>query len=51
MPDYREMYLTLMKASEEALDILLAAQRQCEKIYLAPGGSDPQVSNIKTEEG
>lgn len=47
MPDYKEMYLTLMKASEEALDILLAAQRQCEEIYLASGGSDTQTSDTE----
>mgnify|MGYP007121864861 FL=1 len=35
MPDYKEMYLTLCKANEEALDILIAAQRKCEKLYLA----------------
>lgn len=40
MPDYKEMYLTLIRASEEALDILIAAQRKCEEIYLAAGGEE-----------
>lgn len=35
MPDYKEMYLTLIRASEEALDILIAAQRKCEEMYLS----------------
>ena len=35
IPDYKEMYLTLFRASEEALDILIAAQRKCEEMYLA----------------
>ena len=40
MPDYKEMYLDLFRASEEALDILIAAQRRCEEMYLAAGGAD-----------
>ena len=34
-PDYKEMYLTLFRASEEALDILIAVQRKCEEMYLS----------------
>ena len=39
-PDYKEMYLTLFRASEEALDILIAAQRKCEEMYLSAGGEE-----------
>ena len=39
-PDYKEMYLTLFRASEEALDILIAAQRKCEELYLAASGEE-----------
>lgn len=39
-PDYREMYLSLFRASEEALDILIAAQRKCEKMYLSVDGKE-----------
>lgn len=42
MPDYKEMYLIMMRASERALrqmedasQILIAAQQQCEEVYLA----------------
>ncbi len=42
MPDYKEMYLTMVRASEKALrhmeeasQILIAAQQQCEEFYLA----------------
>lgn len=35
MPDYREMYLTLFRAVEQAVDILIEAQRTCEEIYLS----------------
>ena len=34
MPDYEEMYLTLMRAAEGALDLLIDAQRKCEQIYI-----------------
>ena len=40
MPDYKEMYLTLIRASEEALDILIAAQRKCEEMYLSADGGE-----------
>lgn len=42
MPDYQEMYLTMVRASEKALrqleeasELLIAAQRRCEELYLA----------------
>ena len=40
-PDYKEMYLNLFRASEEALDILIAAQRKCEEMYLAAESETP----------
>lgn len=33
----REAYLILMRATERALRILIAAQQQCEELYLAAG--------------
>ena len=35
MPDYREMYLNMVRASEEAINLLIQAQRDCEERYLA----------------
>ena len=35
MPDYREMYLKMMRASEQALRILIEAQQECEELYLS----------------
>lgn len=40
MPDYKEMYLTMCRASEEAINTLIAAQQKCEEMYLA---SDEQT--------
>lgn len=34
MPDYKKMYLTLVDASEKALNTLIEAQRECEELYL-----------------
>ena len=33
MPDYKEMYLTLFRATEDAIAQLIAAQRLCEEMY------------------
>ena len=30
----KQMYMKLMDATENAMDILIAAQRQCEEIYI-----------------
>ena len=34
MPDYKEMYLTLMRETEKAIRTLTEAQRACEELYL-----------------
>lgn len=35
MPDFEEMYYTLMRASEEALRIMIEAQKECEEMYVS----------------
>ena len=42
MPDYKEMYLTMMRASEKALRlteeatrVIVEAQQKCEELYLS----------------
>ena len=35
MPDYKEMYLTMVRASEDAVNTLIRAQRKCEELYLS----------------
>ena len=35
MPDYKEMYLKMMRASEKAINILIEAQRECEEMYIS----------------
>lgn len=34
MPDYREMYHKLFRASEQAINMLIRAQRECEEMVL-----------------
>ena len=34
MPDYKEMYLTMVRATEKALNILIEAQQKCEEMYI-----------------
>ena len=34
MPDHKEMYYTLLRAGERAVNILPKAQRACEELYL-----------------
>lgn len=34
MPDYKEMYLKLFRATESAISCLIAAQQECEELYV-----------------
>lgn len=43
MPDYKEMYLTMVRASEDAIHTLVQAQRKCEELYLSASGPDIRV--------
>ena len=40
MADYRAMYLHMMRATERAIRILIAAQQDCEEMYLWDGEPD-----------
>lgn len=35
MADYKEMYLALFRATEKAIETLVAAQQACEEMYLS----------------
>lgn len=35
MPDYKKMYLTLFRATEQAINTLIEAQRECEELYIS----------------
>ena len=44
MPDYKKMYLRLFRASEEAVNLLIAAQRKCEELYV--NAPEPELKVI-----
>ncbi len=52
MPDYKEMYLKMARAAEEAIRILVQAQQDCEELYLADAdkGTKLQVLSWDGEE-
>ncbi len=39
--DYKEMYLKMMRASEQAIRILVKAQQECEEMYISQ--PEPQL--------
>jgi len=42
MPDYKEMYLTMLRASEQAINIMIVAQQECEGHYIS--SSEPELT-------
>ena len=40
MPNYKEMYLTLFRATENAINCLISAQRACEEMYVGSEEND-----------
>lgn len=49
MPDYKEMYLKLFRASEQAINTLIQAQRECEELYISQPEPDLKVLSISAE--
>ena len=51
MADYKKMYLTLLDATEKAINELIEAQRACEEIYIRSSEEDENDENTaKTED-
>jgi len=49
MMDYKKMYLKMLKASEQAVDILIAAQQECEELYISSPETELTVITLQTE--
>lgn len=49
MPDYQEMYLKMFRASEEAINILIAVQQECEELYLSSPEPELKIIPLLTE--
>ena len=41
--DYKELYLKMVRASEEAIRILIAAQQECEERYISAQEEEPNI--------
>lgn len=48
MPDYREMYLELFRATERAIRILVETQQKCEDLYIA--SPEPELTLLPIKE-
>ena len=50
MPNYKELYLKMFRASEEAVNILLEAQRECEELFISQ--PEPELTLLRrSDEG
>ena len=49
MSVYKEMYLHMMRATEDAVNILIAAQRECEEMYLQAGEAEDEAQTEPAE--
>ena len=49
MPDYKEMYLKMIRASGKAINELLNAQQECEKMYIESDNTESSVSLSENE--
>ena len=43
MPDYKKMYLILFRATEQAINMLIEAQRECEELYISEPETELRV--------
>lgn len=49
MPDNKEMYLKLFRTSEDAVNLLIDAQRECEEMYLSSPEPELKIIPLSTE--
>lgn len=48
MPNYKDMYLAMVDASEKATNILIEAQRKAEEIYIS--SDEPELKILPSDE-
>jgi hypothetical protein len=51
MPDYKEMYLKLFRATEEAVNLLIDAQQACEELYITAPEPELKVVAMPQQNG
>jgi len=50
VPDYKEMYLKIFRASEQAVNILITAQRECEELTISLPESEVRTISLSRED-
>ena len=50
MPDYKEMYLQMVRATEAAMDLLIQAQQACEELYLSDPAPELKLVELPEKE-
>ena len=45
MADYQQMYLKMITATEQSMEILIKAQQECEEIYISC--NDDEFDEVK----
>ena len=45
MADYKQMYLTLLDATEKAINELISAQRACEELHILSEEEEEKAKN------
>lgn len=46
MPDYKQMYLTLFRATEQAINTLIQAQQECEELYISESETKLKIISL-----
>lgn len=49
MPNYKEMYFKMFRASEQAINILIKAGQECEELYVSSPGPKVQIIELPSE--
>ncbi len=48
MADYKKMYFTMLRASEDAVNTLIKAQQECEELFLSAPA--PQIHLLEPQD-
>ncbi len=46
MPDYKKMYLKMFRASEQVVNLFIAAQRECEELSISDPSQDFKILSL-----
>ena len=49
MEDYQKMYYKMVQATESAINLLIAAQQECEELYVSAGIQGTEKEPDKAE--